>query len=91
MAESMACGTPVIGLDLGSVCEVVSHDETGFVVGSVDEAVEAVSRAAAIDRSACRIRVERRFSVDAMVDGYLDAYRKILGSEAVRPTGAPQG
>lgn len=79
MAESMATGTPVIGTDLGSVREVVADGTTGYVVDGTDEAAAAVERAGAIDRAACRARVERMFSVDAMVDGYLDAYRKILG------------
>jgi glycosyltransferase involved in cell wall biosynthesis len=83
MAESMATGTPVIGIDLGSVAEVVANGETGYVVKDVDGAIEATARIHEISRAACRLRVERLFSVDAMVDGYLDAYRTILGPEAV--------
>jgi glycosyltransferase involved in cell wall biosynthesis len=86
MAESMATGTPVIGIGLGSVAEVVADGETGFVVASTEEAIEAVARVSDISRSACRQRVERLFSVDAMVDGYLDAYRTILGPERVTKT-----
>jgi glycosyltransferase involved in cell wall biosynthesis len=89
MAESMATGTPVIGFDLGSVREVVADGETGFVVRTVEEAVEACRRIAEIDRAACRRRVEVHFSVDAMVDGYLSAYRAILGSERVIPSKSP--
>lgn len=84
MAESMATGTPVIGTNLGSVREVVAHEETGFVVDSVEDATAALARIGEISRDACRERVERLFSVDAMVDGYLDAYRAILG-DRVRP------
>jgi glycosyltransferase involved in cell wall biosynthesis len=79
MTESMATGTPVIGLDLGSVAEVVEDGVTGFVVRSVAEAVQAVTRLDEIDRRACRQRVEERFSIDAMVEGYLDVYSAILG------------
>jgi len=82
MAESMATGTPVIGFDRGSVREVVKDAETGFVVQTMDQAVEAVDRVTAIDRQACRRRVERLFSVDAMVDGYIRAYDTILGEES---------
>src|SRR6202035_1587131 len=73
MAESMAAGTPVIGMDLGSVREVVADGETGYVVQSVQEAVEALGSIAQINRAACRRRVEKYFSVEAMVDGYVDA------------------
>ncbi len=83
MAESMATGTPVIGIDLGSVSEVVEDDATGYVVQDVREAIEAVAHIGDISRSACRQRVERLFSVDAMVDGYLEAYRTILGADRV--------
>lgn len=79
MAESMACGTPVIGIDLGSVREVVADSQTGYVVDSLGEAVTAVARVGDIDRRACRDRVERLFSVDAMVDGYIAAYETVLG------------
>lgn len=89
MAESMACGTPVIGTDLGSVREVVEDGITGFVVEDVAQAVDAIVKIEGIDRGACRERVERLFSVDAMVEGYLDVYRNILGSESVRPVRIP--
>src|SRR5579884_695587 len=85
MAESMACGTPVIGLDLGSVAEVIDDGVTGFVAADLEEACAATERIRAISRAACRERVERLFSVDAMVDGYLDVYRAILGDASVRP------
>ncbi len=82
MAESMATGTPVIGFDRGSVREVVADAETGFVVQTIDQAVEAVDRVPTIDRQACRRRVERLFSVEAMVDGYIRAYHTILGERS---------
>lgn len=85
MAESMACGTPVIGMDRGSVREVVKDEVTGFVVDTLDGAVRAVDNVSSLDRLAARERVERLFSVEAMVDGYLEVYRAILGDEAVRP------
>jgi glycosyltransferase involved in cell wall biosynthesis len=84
MAESMATGTPVIGTDLGSVREVVADGVTGYVVDTVDQAVTAVDRISSINRQACRERVQEKFSVDAMVEGYLGAYRSILG-DRVRP------
>jgi glycosyltransferase involved in cell wall biosynthesis len=85
MAESMACGTPVIGADLGSVREVVQDGVTGFVVEDVAQAVDAVAKIESIDRGACRERVQRLFSVDSMVEGYLGVYRAILGAESVKP------
>ena len=78
MAESMASGTPVIGLDLGSVREVVENGVTGFVTQDMRGAIAALDRIGEIDRRACRERVERLFSVDAMVQGYINVYDQIL-------------
>lgn len=83
MAESMATGTPVIGINLGSVAEVVEDTVTGFVVDDLKQAQQAVDRIEDISRLACRQRVETLFSVEAMVDGYVDAYTTILGPETV--------
>ena len=79
MVEAMACGTPVIATPLGSVPEVVADGRTGFVVEGVDAAVAAVGRLGELSRADCRAHVEERFSVDRMVDGYLEVYRDVLG------------
>jgi glycosyltransferase involved in cell wall biosynthesis len=89
MAESMACGTPVLGIDLGSVREVVDHGVTGFVVDSVEEAVQLLPRVEQIDRGACRARVEEYFSVDSMTEGYLGAYRTVLGERFIAAPNTP--
>jgi glycosyltransferase involved in cell wall biosynthesis len=83
MAESMAAGTPVIGTGLGSVPEVVDDGVTGFVVRDARAAAAAVERIGGIDRAACRERVQRLFSLDAMVEGYVNAYEGVLGVESV--------
>src|SRR5262245_15813717 len=54
MIESMACGTPVIAWRHGSVPEVVDPAVTGFIVDSIDQAVEAVGMIDSVDRRACR-------------------------------------
>src|SRR5262249_16075745 len=76
--ESLACGTPVIAINRGSMPELIDHGVTGFLVNSVDEAVEAVGRIGDIDRRACRRTAEERFSVDRMADKYLALYRRIV-------------
>lgn len=78
MAEAMACGTPVLGLDRGAVPEVVEHGVTGFVAGTVDALVEAAGRLDRLDRAACRARMETFYSADAVVDGYLGVYRTLI-------------
>lgn len=82
MAEAMACGAPVIGLDRGAVPEVVEHGVTGFVESTVDGLVEAMGRLPSIDRRRCRARVERLYSEEAVVDGYLAVYSQALERRA---------
>jgi glycosyltransferase involved in cell wall biosynthesis len=79
MAEACACGTPVIGFGRGSIPEVVRNDVNGFVVGSVAEAVTAVSRLREIDRAGVRRDCVERFSCDAVVGAYERLYAETLG------------
>ncbi len=77
--EAMACGTPVIAINRGSMPELIDHGITGFLVNSVDEATAAVARLPEIDRAACRAAVAERFSVERMADRYIALYETIIG------------
>jgi glycosyltransferase involved in cell wall biosynthesis len=79
VVEALACGTPVIASNRGSMPELIDHGVTGFLVDSIDAAVDAIDRIDAIDRAACRAAVAGRFTADRMADRYLDLYRSILG------------
>jgi glycosyltransferase involved in cell wall biosynthesis len=79
VVEALASGTPVIASNRGSMLELIDHGVTGFLVDSVDEAVEAIGRIGEIDRAACRAAVSARFTVDRMADRYLELYRLLLG------------
>ncbi|HZZ64310.1 MAG TPA: glycosyltransferase family 4 protein [Candidatus Baltobacteraceae bacterium] len=74
MIEAMACGTPVLGANMGSIPEIVVDGVTGFLCDSVDDAVAKVPLLSSLDRHACRARVEAEFTVDRMIDRYLGAY-----------------
>ena len=85
MIEAMACGTPVLGARMGSIPEIVVDGVTGFLCDSVDDAVAAVPLLASLDRRACRARVEGEFSVERMVDRYLERVRACARDCAFRP------
>ncbi len=76
--EAMACGTPVIAINRGSMPEIVEHGRTGFLVGNTEEAIAAVGRVGSIDRRITSETIARRFSVERMADDYLALYRRIL-------------
>jgi glycosyltransferase involved in cell wall biosynthesis len=78
VVEAMACGTPVVAYDRGSMSELLEHGSTGFVVGGLDEAVDAVGRAGDLDRRAIRASAVARFGVARMIDQYVAVYRSIL-------------
>lgn len=76
--EAMACGTPVIAMNRGSMPELIEHGINGYLVNSVEEAINAIDRAAELDRAAIRRTVIDRFSVERMADAYLALYTRIL-------------
>ena len=87
MVESMAAGTPVIGMRLGSAPEVIKDGKTGFLCETVDQCVAALNQIAKIDRAECRQHVVENFSVQRMTDGYEAVYRQLLGERVFRTNG----
>jgi glycosyltransferase involved in cell wall biosynthesis len=77
VAESMAAGTPVLTYPRGSMPELVRHGESGYLVCSEDEMVEAIYRIDSLDRRRCREWVQENFSIEKMVDSYEMLYRRI--------------
>jgi len=82
--EALACGTPVIAMCRGAFPEIVSHGETGFIVNDVQEMASAVARVSHLDSSACRRRVEERFSAQHMARQYEALYHRIVAEHRLR-------
>ena len=78
MIEAMACGTPVLAFQCGSVPEIVDPGVTGFIVDTMDEAIRTLPAVLALDRRAVRQRFEQRFSVTRMAKDYVHVYRSLL-------------
>lgn len=81
MIEAMACGTPVIAYNKGSVPEIVNHNITGYIVDSIEDAVKSLENIHKIDRSRVREVFENRFSAKAMADNYLKLYKTLIAKQ----------
>src|SRR5712691_3867968 len=85
MIEAMACGTPVIAYNRGSVPEVVEDGLTGFVVEDELSAINAVRHLGRLSREAIRARFEERFTARHMAKEYLATYRGLMSGASARP------
>ncbi len=79
--EAQSSGTPIVGTRYGYLPELVKHQETGFLVNSVEEAVQAVGQLDKIDPRSCRANVAARFSAPVMAAGYERVYWKLIEQE----------
>lgn len=78
MIESMATGTPVIALQRGAAVEVIENGVTGFLGDTLEDLIAAVGHIPDIKPETCRQHVEKKFSVEKMVEGYEEAYKQVL-------------
>ena len=77
MIEAMACGTPVIAYNRGSVPEIIEHGLTGYIVEDEAQAVAAVGRLNRLNRRSIRRSFEQRFTAERMAEDYLALYRRL--------------
>ncbi len=85
MIEAMACGTPVLAFRNGSVPEIIDPGVTGSIVGSVDEAVQAIRPLLALDRAKVRARFDERFASERMAADYVSLYHALEGVHLEAP------
>ena len=81
MIEAMACGTPVIAYNYGSVPEIVEDGVSGFIVEDEASAIAAVKRLDTLSRETVRARFDQRFTARRMAEDYLNIYRGLAGEE----------
>jgi glycosyltransferase involved in cell wall biosynthesis len=79
--ESMAAGTPVIAMNLGSVPEILRDGVNGFICNNVAECIDAVAKVRSVSRAGCRADVAHRFGVEQMTAGYEAVYQKVLAEK----------
>lgn len=76
--ESLACGTPVIAFRSGALPEIIEHGVTGFLVNNEREMADAINAAGDLEPEACRQAARQRFSLDAMIQKYFQAYDRLI-------------
>lgn len=81
VVEAMACGTPVIAFNKGSMPEIIENGKNGFLVNSTEEAAERVKNISLIKPCACRQTVLNKFNTKRMVKEYIEVYRQILSEK----------
>jgi glycosyltransferase involved in cell wall biosynthesis len=86
--EALASGTPVIGLHVGALPEIIEHGVTGFLARDFDEFVSALGRLNELSPSRCREAAERRFSSRQMTERYLALYAELARTRSLTP-GSP--
>jgi glycosyltransferase involved in cell wall biosynthesis len=84
MIEAMACGTPVIAFNRGSVPEIIDEGVTGFIVEDEAGAIGAVDRLGELSRAEIRKQFERRFTARRMALDYLAVYRSLMDETVPR-------
>jgi len=78
IVEAMACGTPVMAFNKGSMPEIIQNGINGFIVSSVEEMAEKIKDVMHISRDTCRESVELKFTQVMMVKEYIKVYNEIL-------------
>ena len=81
MIEAMSAGTPVIAFGNGSVPEVIKDGVSGFIVNSMDEAIEACRKVKDLPRAGVRAHFEGRFTAEVMVRKYVSTYEQLLAGQ----------
>ena len=82
MIEAMACATPVLAFDRGSVRQVIDHGVTGWIVDNVEEAIGAVKATVQLDRKAVRRQFEQRFTARRMANDYIRLYQAVIAQRS---------
>jgi len=85
MIESLACGTPVVAFECGSVPEVLEDGKTGFIVRTMGEAIGALQKIGSISRAVCRQEFEQRYTSAKMAENYLRIFDQLARTAPLPP------
>ena len=89
VVETLALGTPVVGLSRGCLPELVEHGRTGWLATSPEELAALVPAAGRIDVQECREQAARRFTPAIMAARYAQLYEQLISGEPVADSRGP--
>lgn len=78
MIEAMACGTPIIAFNRGSVPEIITEGLSGYIVEDEQSAIAAVERLDRLSRIKIREHFEHRFTAKRMAKDYVHCYEQLM-------------
>lgn len=85
--ESLACGTPAVGFEVGGIPEMIEHKKTGFLAKyksaeSLAEGIKWVLNEADIDNLSkkCREKVLQNYSQEVVANQYIEVYKQAISS-----------
>ncbi len=78
MIEALSCATPVITFNHGAPCEIVKHEETGFLCNNIPEMIKAINTIDKINTKKCREDMIERFDKIIIAKKHLEIYNEII-------------
>lgn len=84
--ESLACGTPVVGFEIGGIEDMVDHEETGYLASPFDVSEIATGirwvdeQDASEIQAAAQRRIRERYSQQSVTAQYIDLYDRLSPS-----------
>ncbi len=86
VAESLCCGTPVIGFNVGGIPDMVQDNKNGYLcpeisVDSLKQTIEKfLDNPSIFDREKISRQAHKKYALEVQAKSYIDLYKKILSS-----------
>jgi glycosyltransferase involved in cell wall biosynthesis len=81
LIEAMACGTPVVAFNRGSMPEIIKNCKNGYITEGIESMVNAIKQIGKISRKECRTYALENFNAKKMAQDYEMVYESILENQ----------
>ena len=83
ITESLFLGSPVIGTAYGSLPEIITEPEIGFLSNNYNEMINALNHVGDFNRQTCHQIARDLFNADIMANQYQLQYEKVLNGQTL--------